>query len=163
MKEHLRFYDFCETVFGFLYLHFKGEKITALTYHKPQHLTLMSTDTSLTVCTELREYLNLKRKNFTVTIYFEGATDFQKVVWNCLKTVPYGETRTYQWLAHEIGKPRASRAVGQALGRNPLPVIIPCHRIIRSDNLLGGYSGGIERKMQLLELEQKGISTGKKD
>ena len=84
-------------------------------------------------------------------------TDFQKQVWEYLKTIPRGQTRTYQQIAQAIGKPKAARAVANACGKNPYPVIIPCHRVVRSDGSLGGYSalGGIERKKQLLESEQR--------
>jgi methylated-DNA-[protein]-cysteine S-methyltransferase len=154
-EQQLLYYDCCKTDFGLLYPHFKGEYLRALTFNSPQDLSPLRTEVSRKVCRELHEYFALKRKYFTVQVCFEGATDFQQAVWNHSLSVPYGETRTYKWLAHEIGNPRAYRAVGQALGRNPLPVIIPCHRIIRSDNLPGGYSGGIDIKLRLLEHEQK--------
>jgi len=74
-------------------------------------------------------------------------------VWQATRLIPYGETRSYLWVAVQIGKPGAARAVGQALGRNPLPVIIPCHRVIASDGGLGGFTGGLVMKRRLLELE----------
>ena len=81
------------------------------------------------------------------------ATPFQKEVWEAVKTIPYGQTRTYKWVAEKIGNPKAFRAVGQALHINPLAPIIPCHRVIASDNTLGGYGGGPEMKRWLLRLE----------
>ncbi len=81
------------------------------------------------------------------------ATPFQREVWQITRLIPYGETRSYSWLAKKIGKPEAVRAIGQALGRNPLPIIIPCHRVVRNNGKLGGFSGGIEMKRQLLHLE----------
>src|SRR4030043_1701346 len=80
-------------------------------------------------------------------------TEFERKVWLTLKEIPYGETRTYKWLAEKIGKPSAYRAVGKALSRNPLPIVLPCHRIIESDGTIGGYSSGIDIKRRLLEIE----------
>ena len=82
-------------------------------------------------------------------------TNFQRTVWKEISKIPFGETRTYKDLAIAIGKPNSSRAVANACGKNPYPVIIPCHRVIRSDGKLGGYSGvgGIKKKKELLELE----------
>ena len=82
-------------------------------------------------------------------------TDFQKRVWKEISKIPFGETRTYKDLAIAIGKPNSSRAVANACGKNPYPVIIPCHRVIRSDGKLGGYSGvgGVKKKKELLKLE----------
>ena len=84
-------------------------------------------------------------------------TDFQKTVWKEISKIPFGETRTYKDLAIAIGKPNSSRAVANACGKNPYPIIIPCHRVIRSDGGLGGYSGkgGIEAKRKLLNQEKK--------
>ena len=83
-----------------------------------------------------------------------AGTAFQKQVWAQLLEVPYGETRTYGRIAREIGKPRACQAVGQAVGRNPIAIIIPCHRIIGADGSLTGFAGGLEMKRQLLNHEQ---------
>ena len=82
-------------------------------------------------------------------------TDFQRRVWKEISKIPFGETRTYKDLAIAIGKPNSSRAVANACGKNPYPVIIPCHRVIRSDGILGGYSGvgGVKKKKELLKLE----------
>ena len=82
-------------------------------------------------------------------------TNFQRTVWKEISKIPFGETRTYKDLAIAIGKPNSSRAVANACGKNPYPVIIPCHRVIRSDGKLGGYSGvgGVKRKKELLKLE----------
>ena len=82
-------------------------------------------------------------------------TNFQRTVWKEISKIPFGETRTYKDLAIAIGKPNSSRAVANACGKNPYPVIIPCHRVIRSDGKLGGYSGvgGVKKKKELLKLE----------
>ncbi|GAI87660.1 unnamed protein product, partial [marine sediment metagenome] len=73
--------------------------------------------------------------------------------WEETRLIPYGETRSYAWVAKQVGKPKAARAVGQAMGSNPLPIIIPCHRVITSNGKLGGFGGGLEMKRQLLSLE----------
>ena len=80
-------------------------------------------------------------------------TPFQRRVWEALSEIPYGETSTYGELARRVGRPSASRAVGLANGRNPIAIIVPCHRVIGSDGSLTGYGGGLERKRHLLELE----------
>ncbi len=81
-------------------------------------------------------------------------TVFQQEVWDALLTIPFGETRTYKQIAEQIGRPKAIRAVGQALNRNPLPVIFPCHRVVGSAGQLTGFAGGIHQKQRLLDLEQ---------
>ena len=101
----------------------------------------------------LRIYFGGHKAAFPDQLDLSGATPFQRQVWAATRHIPYGETRSYTWVAEQIGKPRAVRAVGQALGRNPLPVIIPCHRVITSNGQLGGYSGGVSWKRYLLNLE----------
>jgi methylated-DNA-[protein]-cysteine S-methyltransferase len=81
------------------------------------------------------------------------ATAFQRRIWEATRLIPYGSTSNYRWVAGQVGKVSAARAVGQALARNPLPIIVPCHRVITSRGKLGGYSGGVEMKKQLLGLE----------
>ncbi len=101
----------------------------------------------------LRIYFGGHKVTFPDQLDLSGATPFQRQVWAVTKLISYGESRSYTWVAEQIGKPRAVRAVGQALARNPLPVIIPCHRVITSDGKLGGYSGGLGWKRYLLNLE----------
>jgi methylated-DNA-[protein]-cysteine S-methyltransferase len=103
---------------------------------------------------QLENYFSGKRKAFDVPLNPEG-TDFQKRVWNELLRIPYGETITYMELAVRLGDAKAIRAVGTANGRNPIAIIIPCHRVIGAGNKLTGYAGGIWRKKWLLELEMK--------
>lgn len=102
--------------------------------------------------TQLVEYFSGKRKTFDFPLAPRG-TEFQLAVWNALLEIPYGDTVTYAELARRIGRPAAVRAVGAANGANPIPVIIPCHRVIGSNGTLTGYGGGIERKQWLLALE----------
>ena len=91
------------------------------------------------------------RRNIDLNRY----TDFQRVVWRVVQEIPEGETRSYAWVAREIGRPRAARAVGQALKKNPYPGFIPCHRVIRSDGTPGGFSQGLNMKKKLLEREKE--------
>lgn len=92
---------------------------------------------------------------FKIKLDLCGLTDFQKSVYQITKTIPYGETRSYGWIAERIGNPKASRAVGQALGRNPMPIVIPCHRVLTTRGGLGGFRGGLALKKYLLKLEVK--------
>jgi methylated-DNA-[protein]-cysteine S-methyltransferase len=101
---------------------------------------------------QLNEYFNGGRREFDLPLYFEGTT-FQRRVWQELTEIPYGETWSYGQLARRIGKPSASRAVGLANGRNPISILVPCHRVIGADGSLTGYGGGLERKRWLLAHE----------
>jgi len=98
-------------------------------------------------------YFSGHKVNFPDELDLSGATEFQHQVWGAARLIPYGETRSYTWVAKQIKRPKAARAVGQALGRNPLPIIIPCHRVLASDGGLCGFGSGIEMKQQLLHLE----------
>lgn len=101
---------------------------------------------------ELHEYMAGQREEFTVPLEMIG-TDFQREVWRELCKIPYGRTCRYIDIANAIGKPKAVRAVGAANGSNPLPIIVPCHRVIGSDGTLTGYGGGLPLKRRLLQLE----------
>jgi len=102
---------------------------------------------------ELNEYFEGKLKEFKTPICL-GGTTFQQSVWKELQKIPYGETRSYANIANSIGKPTASRAIGNANGSNQLAIIIPCHRVINSNGNLGGYAGGLEYKKWLLNFEK---------
>lgn len=114
---------------------------------KNDHPLLQETET------ELLEYFAGKRKKFTIKLDPDG-TDFQKKSWAYLQKIPYGETRSYGEQAAGIGNKKACRAVGGANGRNPIPIIIPCHRVIGSNGTLTGFASGVEIKKTLLDLEQ---------
>lgn len=101
----------------------------------------------------IRAYLAGERVDFDCALDYGGAGEFDALVWDAARQVGYGETSTYGVLADRIGRPKAPRAVGQALGRNPIPVIVPCHRILRSDNGLGGFSAGLHWKVKMLDME----------
>jgi len=102
---------------------------------------------------ELDEYFSGTRKTFTVPLKTKG-TPFQKLVWDALRQIPYGETRSYEDIAIQIGNPKACRAIGMANNRNAIGIIIPCHRVIGKDGSLVGYAGGLDKKIALLELER---------
>jgi len=109
------------------------------------------------VAQEIKEYLSGKRRKFDIPLKLYG-TDFQLSVWNALLTIPYGETRSYRDIAEQIGNAKACRAVGQANNRNPIAIIVPCHRVIGTDGSPTGFAGGLEVKQQLLELERRGTT-----
>lgn len=102
---------------------------------------------------QLRAYFEGRLRIFDLPLVPEG-TAFQQRVWQQLSGIPYGETRTYRDIAQALGKPGAARAVGQANGKNPLPILIPCHRVVAAGGVLGGYSSGLWRKRVLLKLER---------
>ena len=104
-------------------------------------------------CVELSEYMRGKRRTFKVPLNLQG-TKFEKKVWRHLLTIPYGQCQSYSEVANAIGVPRGYRAVGNAVGRNPIPIVVPCHRVIRSDKSLGGFSSGIRKKIWLLKREK---------
>ena len=106
---------------------------------------------------QLRRYYAGEPVAFQVELDLEGYTPFQIRVWQATQEIPYGQTRPYSWLAEQVGSPRAFRAVGQAMARNPIPIIIPCHRVLRKDGSLGGFGGGLDMKRRLLEMEAQGI------
>ncbi|MGV9573094.1 methylated-DNA--[protein]-cysteine S-methyltransferase [Streptomyces nigra] len=122
--------------------------------HRPAEETFGRLDASPFAQTEeeLEAYFAGELRQFTVPLHLKG-TPFQLTVWNHLRTIPYGETRTYGQLAEALGKRGASRAVGLANGKNPIGIIVPCHRVIGATGSLTGYGGGLPRKQRLLAFE----------
>ena len=104
---------------------------------------------------ELRSYLSGRSRSFSTPCDLRGLPAFTHAVLKAAAQIPYGEVRSYPWLAQRLGKPKAARAVGNALARNPIPIIIPCHRVVRSNGTLGGYALGTGLKKRLLEMEKK--------
>jgi len=125
-------------------LHFSPFAIDPEWRHRPESLERAAT--------QLGEYFAGERTGFELDLSPEG-TEFQQRVWAMLREIPYGETTTYGTLADALGNPKTVRAVGLANGRNPIAVIIPCHRVIGADGSLTGFGGGLERKRALLDLE----------
>jgi O-6-methylguanine DNA methyltransferase len=107
---------------------------------------------------DVRDYLGGKRVEFRMSCDLSAATPFQRQVWLKAREILYGESRSYSWIAVEIGNSGACRAVGQALGKNPLPIVIPCHRVLTAHGALGGFSGGLDIKRRLLRLEGTGVT-----
>lgn len=105
---------------------------------------------------QLREYLSGQRQVFQQSLDLSRVTPFQRSVLEVAMDIPYGQTRTYAWIAAQVGRPRASRAVGQVMAANPVPIIIPCHRVVGSAGDLRGYGGGLEMKERLLAMERGG-------
>jgi len=108
---------------------------------------------------QLREYFAGKRADFDLPLAPEG-TEFQRTVWRNLQDIPYGETISYGELAKRVGNPKASRSVGAANGQNPIPIVIPCHRVIGANGKLTGFGGGLPTKEALLALETKQLKLG---
>jgi methylated-DNA-[protein]-cysteine S-methyltransferase len=106
---------------------------------------------------QLKEYFEGKRQGFSIPLDMRG-TAFQQSVWEALLEIPFGETRSYGQLAKQLGKPTAMRAVGAANGRNPLSIVVPCHRVIGSSGQLTGFAGGLEAKEHLLKIESESKS-----
>ena len=102
---------------------------------------------------QLLDYLAGSRNTFDVPLDLSRGSSFQRKVWRTLQRVPYGKLRSYQWIAARVGGRNYARAVGNAVGANPLPIVVPCHRIVAHDASLGGFSGGLSMKRKLLSLE----------
>ncbi len=153
-KESIHeYYDILKSPVGRLFLIFSRGSLVGLSFDCPSNIPLRHNETSVITKKELSEYFRNERQKFSCSTAFLEGTEFEKRVWSALKEVPYGETRSYKWLAERIGGPKAARAVGNALAKNPIPVIFPCHRIIEAKGTLGGYTGGTDVKRRLLEIE----------
>jgi len=113
-----------------------------------------SPDSLNSITQRFQDYYSGKKVVFPDALDFSGATTFQRQVWQTAQLIPHGETRSYGWIAKQIGKPRSARAVGQALGKNPFLVVVPCHRVIAGDGTLGGFGCGLPAKKKLLKLEK---------
>ena len=101
---------------------------------------------------QLGEYFAGERREFALEVRLDG-TEFERAVWRELRRIPYGETTSYGAIARAIGRPEDAREVGSAVGRTPVPIVVPCHRVVGSDGALTGYGGGLDRKRALLDLE----------
>lgn len=148
-------YYFYETIIGYLTISADEQGITDVSFGKrnPVHAVCQETPVIKQAVSELQEYFEERRREFTVPLHPQG-TDFQLRVWQVLRTIPYGKTWSYKQVATAAGNPNASRAVGMANNRNPIAIIIPCHRVIGANGCLVGYAGGLDVKEKLLEIEQ---------
>ncbi|MDP2166963.1 MAG: methylated-DNA--[protein]-cysteine S-methyltransferase [Thermodesulfovibrionales bacterium] len=152
MDEARLFFDTFLSPIGRLYIVFAGKKLAGISMKKPSGVKAGAAPGPFKA--ELSAYFSGRLGRFKQEIALLEGTEFERQVWLGIKGVPYGEMRTYKWLSEQIGRPGAYRAVGQALSKNPIPIVLPCHRIIESDGHIGGYSGGgVEIKRRLLDME----------
>ena len=142
-----------ETVLGVVTFVEEGGALLAVTTHRSYEGVEQETALIKEAYQQLSEDLKGERKEFDLPLKLRG-TDFQKRVWRALCDIPYGETRSYKQIAEAIGNPKAVRAVGMANNRNPITIVVPCHRVIGADGKLVGYGGGLEMKEFLLRLEK---------
>ncbi|HEY1065592.1 MAG TPA: methylated-DNA--[protein]-cysteine S-methyltransferase [Pirellulales bacterium] len=153
------YYSYLDSPLGRLFVQGDGACVTGLFLpnHKrwqgPDPAWRESPDSFNAVRTQLAEYFAGERQTFDVPLRPTG-TSFQQRVWRELTLIPYAQTITYAQLAHRVGQPTASRAVGAANGRNPISILVPCHRVIGADGQLTGYAGGVEKKRWLLAWER---------
>ena len=142
-----------ETVLGSVTFVEEDGALLAITTHRSYEGIEQETALIKEAYQQLSEYLKGERQMFDLPLNPRG-TDFQKRVWQALCDIPYGETRSYKQIAEAIGNPKAVRAVGMANNRNPITIVVPCHRVIGADGKLVGYGGGLEMKEFLLRLEK---------
>ena len=164
IKMKIRYYNFetpigkmsmCITEKGILYLSIKTEN-DFVELNKKYGQVIRAKEESCQYQKEIMEYFNGERKKFSLPLDLRG-TDFQIRVWKELLTIPYGNTVTYKEIAYAIGKPKACRAVGNALNKNPILIVVPCHRVIGSNGKLVGFGCGLELKRKLLNFESQYI------
>jgi methylated-DNA-[protein]-cysteine S-methyltransferase len=156
------YYTYIKTLQGNILLISDGNVLTGLYFENQKHMPPIDScwqqNVTLTlfsrVETQLAEYFQGRRQTFEIPYSLKTGTGFQQKVWGALSEIPCGNVLSYRQLAEHIGAPKSIRAVASATGRNPISLIIPCHRIIGSDGSLVGYAGGLERKQALLEIEK---------
>ena len=156
------FHTTIENTLGQILLVSDGSALTGLFFRDGKHYPELGPDWRpapdhpifQVVETQLAEYLSRKRREFEILQRPKG-TPFQKMVWTAIGAIPFGATASYRDIAKKVGNLKSARAVGAAAGRNPIPVIIPCHRVVGQDGSLTGYGGGLERKRVLLDLEKR--------
>ncbi|HKD38261.1 MAG TPA: methylated-DNA--[protein]-cysteine S-methyltransferase [Pirellulales bacterium] len=156
-------YSYIDSPLGRLIVRGDGQFVTGLfmPHHKgwrgPDDTWQLTDELFASIREQLTEYFAGERQVFTVPLKLAG-TAFQRTVWRELMQIPFGATITYAQLAQRIGQPAASRAVGHANGRNPISILVPCHRVIGANGKLTGYAGGIDRKQWLLDWERRALS-----
>lgn len=151
--QHIEQEFFIDSKFGKLLIGIKQNKIARISFNQPQNsLKGIKPKVVTSIENQLLEYFNGHRKNFQFEYYLNG-TDFQKEVWEKLMEIPYGKTISYGKLAAQLGDVKKIRAVANAVGKNPIPILIPCHRVVGVKGALTGYVGGLAIKRQLIEIE----------
>ncbi|WP_069649115.1 methylated-DNA--[protein]-cysteine S-methyltransferase [Caloranaerobacter ferrireducens] len=158
------YYSFNSDLLGEIYLAFTSKGLVRLSLHTEEKKDFFNwlkiyfdeiseyNGEELEYSLQIKSYLKGKLKKFDIPVEFYG-TEFQKKVWEQLLKIPYGSVRSYKDIALAIGKPKGFRAVGGANNKNPIPIIVPCHRVINNNREIGGYGGGIDYKIKLLKLE----------
>ncbi|HZK01541.1 MAG TPA: methylated-DNA--[protein]-cysteine S-methyltransferase [Anaerovoracaceae bacterium] len=155
-----------ETKIGLIGIAEKEDAITDIFFGEDDapkdsgEMIMNETELIKTAAGQIDEFLNGTLKDFDLPLCTEG-TEFQKSAWEALCTIPYGEVRSYKQMAEQVGNPKACRAIGMANNRNPIAIVIPCHRVIGSNGKLVGYGGGLHIKKQLLELEKRVLENGR--
>ena len=149
METEFAYYN---TTFGIIEIGYNKNVIVSISFSQKASQSTPSFLTEKTIL-QLNEYFNKKRTSFDIPIEPKG-TVFQKKVWNALLKIPYGQTKTYKEIAEIIGNKNATRAVGMANNKNPIAIVIPCHRVIGANGKLTGYAGGLDKKEKLLLLEK---------
>jgi methylated-DNA-[protein]-cysteine S-methyltransferase len=148
---------FYSTIIGKIGIQENGHAITKVYLpheEAPKDATVIETELLKVAAKQLQNYFEGKRRSFTLPLELKG-TEFMLSVWKELQNIPYGETCSYKDIAERIGNPKACRAVGLANNKNPIPIFIPCHRVIGANGKLVGFAGGLEMKEQLLDLEKR--------
>ena len=146
------FIDYLDTPSGLLKIYAHDKAINAITFVEHQEEDTAANALTAQAALQLTEYFANTRRTFDLPLAPAG-TVFQQQVWQLLRDIPYGETVSYSIIAQRLGNPKAVRAVGSANGKNPISIIVPCHRVIGANGTLTGYAGGVARKSQLLRLE----------
>ncbi|HZK19504.1 MAG TPA: methylated-DNA--[protein]-cysteine S-methyltransferase [Treponemataceae bacterium] len=151
-KQHIAFYN---TKIGMFQIHCTHTHVTYIRCISEPINGQNSNPNNLCqiVIRQIREYLDTKRSEFDLPLFFDG-TDFQKKVWHAVSTIPYGKTLSYKAIAQKIGNPHAARAVGMANNKNKLQIVVPCHRVIGSNGSFVGYASGLLVKQKLLDIEK---------
>lgn len=144
--------DYYDSPIGLLKVTATDMDIQAVSYETSRIDTISNNTVTKNCIKQLNEYFNGSRTIFDISIDFIG-TPFQKSIWNVLLEIPYGKSVSYSDVSHIIHNEKAIRAVGTAIGRNPVAIIVPCHRVIGKDKTLTGYAGGLDKKKYLLDLE----------
>lgn len=144
-----------ESEFGVIELTSEDNCLLQLNLNPKGNVNSEKSDFNDSVMKQLKEYFQGKRKSFDVPLRFKSSSKLNEAVWGELLKLPFGETISYKELSERIGYNKAWRAVGSAVGRNPIPIIIPCHRILASNGKIGGFSLGLDVKKKLLKIEQK--------
>lgn len=154
MNQSTTFWDYLDTPLGKVKVCASANGITSVVFTQPEDQDIASMPSALVTaaCDQLRQYFDGELSEFSVELDLFG-TEFQCQVWHSLLTIPYGQTCSYSDIAKQLNNPKAVRAVGAANGKNPVSIIVPCHRVIGANGTLTGYAGGLNRKEWLLNLE----------